>query len=174
MPNYRRFPPDNRPIFITLVTYQRRPILVDHRGALRHALEQTRNSLPFDLHAIVLLPDHCHLIMQLPEGETDFSVRINQIKGRFSRALPGLDETTDHSRQKRRERAVWQRRFWEHVIRNEEEFARHLDYIHFNPVKHGYAERCRDWPWSSFHRCVGKGYYDIDWGVNIELDSAGE
>jgi len=174
MPNYRRFPAGNRPIFITLVTHQRRPILIEYRDAFRHALLQTRKRLPFHLHAIVLLPDHCHLIMQLPEGESDFSIRINQIKGRFSRALPALAEAHNHSRQKRRERAIWQRRFWEHVIRNEEELARHLDYIHFNPVKHGYVERCRDWRWSSFHRFVGKGYYDIDWGVDIRIKSAGE
>ncbi|MEN8168744.1 MAG: transposase [Pseudomonadota bacterium] len=174
MPNYRRFAAENRPVFITLVSHHRQPILVDHRERLRVALRQTRRSLPFDITAMVLLPDHCHLIMQLPEGEDDFSTRVNQIKGRFSRAIPANYPTTNPSRMKRREREVWQRRFWEHVIRNEEELLRHLDYIHYNPVKHGLVARCRDWPWSSFHRYVRDGCYDSEWGVDVELDTAGE
>jgi putative transposase len=174
MPSYHRFSPANRPLFITLVTHQRKPILVENRTLFRNALRQIQQRHTFDINAIVLLPDHCHLIMQLPEGNDNFSARINQIKGRFSRAIPAFDGQTTSSRKKRREREVWQRRFWEHVIRSEEDLARHLDYLHFNPVKHGLVGRCRDWPWSSFHRFVAEGYYDIEWGVNVELETVGE
>ena len=174
MPDYRRFPAGNRPIFITLVTHQRLPILIAHRSALRNALLQTRRTLPFSLDAMVLLPDHCHLIIRLPQGDGDFSTRIGQIKGRFTRSMPHPRAPSATSRRRRREREIWQRRFWEHVIRNEGELARHLDYIHFNPVKHGLAMRCRDWPWSSFHRFVQSGYYDRDWGIDVELETTGE
>ena len=174
MPNYHRFAPENRPLFITLITHQRKPILVENRALFRNALRLTQQRYPFDIKAIVLLPDHCHLLMQLPEDDDNFSLRINQIKGRFSRAIPAHHKPTNPSRKKRREREVWQRRFWEHLIRSEEDLARHLDYIHFNPVKHGLVECCRDWPWSSFHRFVSDGYYDIGWGVNVDLESAGE
>ncbi|GAB6040541.1 REP-associated tyrosine transposase [Endothiovibrio diazotrophicus] len=162
MSNYRRHALNNRALFVTVVTAQRAPILGDHVDALRTAIGHVQQRHPFNLPAAVILPDHCHLLMELPEGEENYSLRIRQIKERFTRLVPDAVSPTD-SRLKRRERGVWQRRFWEHQIRDEEDFRRHLEYIHYNPVKHGYVGRCRDWPYSSFERWVQRGVYALDW-----------
>ena len=178
MPDYLRHPTGNRPVFITLVTAKRVPLLLDHMLKFRSALTSVQHRHPFRLPAIVVLPDHCHFIMTLPEGDEDFSTRIGLVKGAFSREVPDASELSE-SRRKRRERGVWQRRFWEHIIRNEGDFKRHFDYIHYNPVRHGYVKHCREWPFSSFHKYVQRGIYPIDWGScgqpeGVEIDMAGE
>lgn len=147
-----------------MVTLHRAPLLVVHHDLLRRAFLATKQRHPFRMPAIVILPDHCHFIMELPDGDADFSTRIGLIKSAFSRALPGVEETISASRLKRRERGVWQRRFWEHTIRDEMDFQRHFDYIHYNPVKHGHAARSRDWKLSSFQRYIEKGIYTPEWG----------
>ena len=114
------------------------------------------------MEAVVVLPDHLHAIWTLPEDEADFSVRRALIKADFSRRLPSR-ESVSASRSRKRERGIWQRRYWEHVLRDQDDFARHLDYIHFNPVKHGHVKRFRDWPYSSFHRMVRLGIYPAAW-----------
>jgi putative transposase len=123
--------------------------------------------MPFKTEAVCLLPDHLHCIWALPEDESDYSIRWSEIKRLFTRAYvreigPGGER--GESRRKRREAAVWQRRFWEHMIRNEEDLNRHIDDIHYNPVKHGLVKRVCDWPWSSFHRYVRMGFYEREWG----------
>jgi putative transposase len=163
VPRYRRYRAANHPRFITLVTADRVPRLVAHWPALRRALRGVQDCHPFRVDALVVLPDHCHLILTLPEGESDYASRINQLKGAFSRQVPDF-APVNPSRQRRRERGVWQRRFWERLLLDEVDYRRHFDYLHYNPVKHGYVSRCRDWPYSTFHRCVERGVYGRDWG----------
>ena len=119
---------------------------------------------------MAVLPDHLHAVWTLPEGDADFAKRWQLIKSTFSRALPS-GERISESRIARRERGIWQRRYWEHTIRDENDFARHVDYIHINPVKHGLVTRVRDWPFSSFHRMVKLGIYPEDWAGDAAVNS---
>ena len=113
--------------------------------------------------AVVILPDHLHCVWRLPDGDADYSTRWSLIKATFSRSL-ARGERRSASRIKRGERGIWQRRFWEHCLRDENDYARHVDYIHWNPVKHGHVDRATDWAYSSFHRYVARGVYASDWG----------
>ena len=137
-------------------------LLTDRITELRQAFRETHRDHPFETDAIVVLPDHLHAVWTLPGGDTDFSLRWSLIKARFSRSIE-TGERVSLSRQRRRERGLWQRRFWEHCIRDEDDLAAHIDYIHANPVKHGYAARAIDWRWSSFHRYVRDGRLPSDW-----------
>ena len=119
----------------------------------------------------VILPDHLHTIWTLPEHEPDFALRWRLIKSAFSRDLPG-GERISASRAAKGERGVWQRRYWEHTLRGEDDFVRHLDYIHFNPVKYGHAVRVQDWPYSSFRRWVRFGAYPVDWAGTVGDETA--
>ena len=160
MSNYRRaFVPGGR-YFFTLVTWRRKAILgeADAIDALRSAMRKVKRNRPFDIDGIVVLPDHLHCILQLPEGDPDFSGRWREIKKACSRRIaPAFDH--------RRERRFWQRRFWEHAIRDDDDWRRHMDYIHYNPVRHGMVTRPGDWPWSSFRMSVDRGWYAPDWGA---------
>ena len=140
-------------------------MLVDHIDALRNAVALTRQRYPFDIDAFVVLPDHLHAVWTLPPGDADFSTRWRLIKARFAKALP-KQERLSAVRKARNERGIWQRRYWEHTLRDERDFARHVDYIQFNPVKHGHVTRVQDWPYSSFHRMVRLGIYPPDWAGN--------
>jgi putative transposase len=144
-------------------------LLVDRIDALREAFRTARQNHPFRTEAMVVLPEHLHVIWTLPEADSDFSTRWALIKARFSRAVE-IHETRSDSRLRRRERGIWQRRYFEHVIRDAEDLARHVDYIHWNPVKHGWVERVVDWPYSSFHRFVECGRLPIDWAVSERGD----
>jgi putative transposase len=166
---YRRYYVDGAMVFFTLVTHQRRKLFEEElaRKCLREALETVRKKRPFSVDAVVLLPDHLHMIWTLPADDGDFSLRWRRIKAEFTEsylAAGGLEGQRSASRRKRKERGIWQRRFWDHVIRDELDFERHLDYIHFNPVKHGYVPCPRDWPYSSFQRWVERGVYEPNWG----------
>jgi len=119
----------------------------------------------------VILPEHLHAVWTLPDGDIDFPLRWRLVKTAFSRALPS-DETVSTSRKSKGERGIWQRRFWEHTLRDEDDYARHVDYIHFNPVKHGHVGCVRDWPYSSFHRMVREGILPEDWAGDCEDDGA--
>ncbi len=162
MSNYRRAQSTGGKYFFTAVTKNRKPWFnnENHIDCLRQAFRQTLLEKPFVIEAIVILPDHLHCIWQLPDGDSDFSSRWREIKKRVSR---DLDRKINH----RNERQVWQRRFWEHQIRDEIDWQNHLDYIHFNPVKHGLVQQVKDWPWSSFHKFVAKGWYPNDWGYQL-------
>ncbi len=173
MPDYRRAWVPGGTFFFTVVTYGRRPILTGEaaRVALRHAMARTRHDHPFELDAIVILPDHLHAIWTLPVGDADFSTRWRLIKARFTRGwLPsdearggGISSRPTFVRASRGERDVWQPRFWEHAIRDEGDLERHLDYVHYNPVKHGLAGCPHGWAWSSFGRLAGESVYRADW-----------
>jgi putative transposase len=173
MPEYRRSNLAGGIFFFTVVTFNRLPILTGDiaRKLLHDAWVNTAARFPFQTEAVVLMPNHIHCIWHLPEDDANFSVRWKEIKYSFTKGYldqVGPGEARNASRQKREEAAVWQRRFWEHTLRDEVDLNRHLDYIHFNPVKHGLVERVADWPWSSFHRYVKLGYYDPDWGAGLE------
>ncbi|EGV28618.1 hypothetical protein ThidrDRAFT_3610 [Thiorhodococcus drewsii AZ1] len=138
-------------------------LLIDHIAALRAAVRHVRQAHPFEIIAWVVLPEHMHAVWILPPGDSEYPMRWNQIKGGFSRRIPS-GERVSASRSSRRERGVWQRRYWEHLIRDERDLERHVDYVHWNPVKHGYVSRVVDWPFSSFHTFVRRGWLDADWG----------
>ncbi len=152
MPNYRRiFVPGGCYFFTVNLLDRQSRLLVDHIGPLRDAVRDTHARFPFVIDAMVILPDHLHAVWTLPPGDADFSVRWRWIKIRFSRALPKT-ERLDPVRLARGERGIWQRRYWEHVIRDERDFRKHIEYCWFNPVKHGHVAKVEDWPYSSFHR----------------------
>ena len=130
------------------------------------------DAYPFLVNAWVVLPDHLHFIWTLPDGDSDYSKRWGLIKAKFSkRANAVLDrvEGKTESRQRHREASIWQRRFWEHQIRDEEDLRRHVDYIHYNPVKHGFVKRVKNWRWSSFHGYCLRGQYSVDWGEDAGI-----
>jgi putative transposase len=178
MSDYRRFYVPGGQFFFTIVTARRRPILANPQAqaALRQAIETCRESKPFQIPALVLLPDHLHMIWTMPPYDHNFSTRIGRIKADFSRlwlASGGHETSVREYDRKNGRRGVWQRRFWEHLIRDPTDFENHYHYIHFNPVKHGYVQCVRDWPWSSFHQAVAKGYYPPDWGCTNQGTPAG-
>ncbi len=166
---YRRWRQPGGIYFFTVVSYDRRPILVSDvaRPLLRGAFEDTDRERPFEILAIVLLPDHLHALWQLPPSDDDFSTRWRLIKSRFTRSLleAGYKEPPRcASRRRRNEHAIWQRRGWEHLIHDEDEWKHHLDYSHYNPVKHGLVSRPSEWPYSTFSKYVRLGEYDENWG----------
>jgi putative transposase len=157
--------------FFTVVTHNRRPFLVtEHaRSCLRQAWEQTQRQCPFDVIAVCVLPDHLHCIWELPEGDDDFPKRWQELKSMFTRTYlrTGGEEGKRTALQQRKgERAVFQPRYYEHCIRDDEDLRRHFDYTHYNPVKHGFAKSAAAWPWSTFHRYARMGWYDADWGLS--------
>lgn len=172
MPNYRRaFVPGGSWFYTVNLLERNRRLLVDHADALRYAFEQTRQSYPFEIAAIVVLPDHLHAIWRLPPDDADFSTRWRLIKTRFAKSLP-KHERRSAVRKARNERGIWQRRFWEHSIRDDTDYAQHVEYCYFNPVKHGLVRRVQDWPYSSFHRDVRLGLFPLDWAG--DMDRVGE
>jgi putative transposase len=150
---------------VNLAQRHENDLLVRHIAELRAAFRRTRVDRPFAVEGMVVMPEHLHCIWRLPEGDADFSTRWYLIKSRFSRALAYGEEVT-RSRARKGERGVWQRRYWEHLIRDERDYWAHMDYLHFNPVKHGHVAQVREWPHSSFHRWVRQGVYAADWGGN--------
>ena len=169
MPRYVRVFVPGGSFFFTVALLERRlGLLTENVGLLRNAFAEVRRQHPFSVRAIVVLPDHLHCIWTLPDGDSDFSTRWHGIKWRFSRALP-LGERLSRRRAPKGERGIWQRRFWEHALRDDTDLERHLDYIHYNPVKHGYVRRAADWPYSSFRRWVAAGVYPEDWAAPEEV-----
>ena len=152
--------------FFTVNLLERRSdLLVRHIEELRAAVRACRAARPFDIDAWVILPDHMHCVWTLPPGDMDFAGRWRAIKSAFSRHMP-MTEPRSASRTARNERGIWQRRFWEHAIRDDPDYAGHVDYVHFNPVKHGLVKNVGDWPYSTFHRAVAKGQYPESWCGN--------
>jgi putative transposase len=172
MTDYRRNFIAGGSFFFTVNLANRRlRLLTEHIDALRAAFRQTQRHHPFTIDAIVVLPDHLHAVWTLPEGDADFATRWRLIKATFSRNL-ATGERISGSRAAKGERGIWQRRYWEHTIRSENDFERHVDYVHINPVKHGLVPRVNDWPYSSFHRLVKLGVYPEDWAGDVSTDGA--
>jgi len=142
--------------------------LIDEIDLLRLVFSSTKTRHPFEIEAMVVLPDHLHCIWTLPPDEHDFAKRWRVIKAAFSRGI-AKSNSVNEGEVRRRERGIWQRRYWEHLIRDDTDYVRHIDYIHFNPVKHGYVNRASDWPYSSIQRYIRSGDIDSDWGVSNEF-----
>ncbi|CUU21792.1 putative transposase [Bradyrhizobium sp. JR7.2] len=170
MSRYRRT--QGSTFFFTVVLADRSStLLADHVDRLRRIYQTVQQRRPFETVAICILPDHLHAIWSLPKNDSDFSSRWNLIKGGFSRGLEAQERSA--SKSLKREKGIWQRRYWEHAIRDDADLERHVDYIHFNPVKHGLVTRVRDWSLSSFHRYVDQGTLPVDWGGDMR-DIAGQ
>lgn len=172
MPNYRRNYTSGGSYFFTVVTNNRAKILLvdGARRILREAIKDCQARWPFEIDAFVLLGDHLHTIWTLPANDANYSLCWSYIKKEFSKrylAAGGQEQERNDSRQHRRERGFWQRRFWEHALRDEKDFERHVDYIHYNPVKHGLVSRAKDYPHSTFHRYQRQGVYDSSWGCSV-------
>ena len=163
MRHYRRVLVAGATYFFTLNLQNRKSNLLTHNiNALRASFKKVQHAHPFHIDAIVVLPDHCHVIMTLPIADADYSKRLSLIKGSFSRQIE-VYEPVSISRQKKRERGIWQRRFWEHLIHDAIDYEYHINYIHYNPVKHGYVKNPLYWQYSSIHRCVRKGILGQNW-----------
>jgi putative transposase len=169
MPNYRRYRVEGGTYFFTVNLLERYPndLLVRHIELLRSVVRQVRERWPFHIDAWVVLPDHLHCLWTLPPGDHDFTNRWRLIKQGFSKALR-QDEHRSAVRIKRGERGIWQRRFWEHVIRDDRDYAAHVDYCHINPYKHGYVKHLAEWPYSTFHHFVAQGFYPANWATGTE------
>jgi putative transposase len=171
MSDYRRACVKGGVFFFTVATYKRRPLFTEESAvdALRDSFKRVMAAYPFQVDAMVVLPDHLHCIWILPDGDSDFSLRWRLVKSDFTHYGPvSPAEAASNSRLKKKEKGNWQRRFWEHMIRDEDDLNSHRDYIHYNPVKHGLATSPGEWKPSSFNRFVKEGYYTPDWGQNPE------
>jgi putative transposase len=172
MSEYRRFYIQGGIVFFTVITNNRARFLCSAlaRNILRKKILECKERWPFELTAIVLQPDHLHALWTMPSGEDDYSQRWGWIKKEFTKEWlsgGGPEEFISDFRRRRNDRGVWQPRFWEHQIRDEEDFERHLDYIHYNPVKHGLTTSPKDWPYSSFRKWVAKSVYSLDWASEL-------
>src|SRR6185437_7061761 len=166
MSDYRRAKIAGGTFFFTLALADcSSELLVREIDRLRRVYDEVRQRCPFRTLAICILPDHMHALWSLPSGDSDFAQRWNRIKRGFSRGLPAASRSS--SKVAKREKGIWQRRYWEHVIRDDQDLARDVDYIHFNPVKHGLVSCVCDWPHSSFHRYVERGDLPADWGGDV-------
>lgn len=173
MVNYRRNIIPGASYFFTVTLHDRSStLLIDRIDNLREVMHSVRAERPFHIDAIVIMPDHLHCIWTLPSEDADYSMRWREIKSRFSRRVP-KSESRSAGRITKGERGIWQRRFWEHTLRDSSDVERHVDYIHYNPVKHGYVSRVRDWPYSSFHQYVKRGEYPLEWAGNDECEIGG-
>ena len=170
--DYRRAWHQGGTYFFTVNLLQRKNnrLLVEHIQTLRHVVAQVKKTYPFIIHAWVVLPEHLHCVIELPEGDADFKTRWILTKMLFSKAIPKI-ELRSAVRIKRRERGIWQRRYWEHLIRDEADFRAHVDYVHINPLKHGLVKQVADWEYSTFHRLVKAGIYPRDWAGGDEMAS---
>lgn len=177
MARFRRALTPGAHYFFTVVTLDRRPVLTMEpvRRALSEGIRAVRQRAPFRLTAIVLLPDHLHCVWALPDGDADYATRWSLIKRLTAQAVrTTLPAVTSSAALARRELGLWQRCFWEHQIRDERDLERHLDYIHWNPVKHGLVSTPSAWPYSSFQRFVARGLYPQDWASRDERSDAGD
>ena len=159
--------------FFTLITCNRQKIFTEENevSVLREAFRYVLKRHPFRIEAFVLLPDHLHTIWTLPDGDSNYPMCWSLIKSHFTRNWDRKLGVTNPSRKNKGEQSVWQRRYWEHNIRNEDDFIQHVEYIHYNPVKHGLIDAPIDWKYSSFHTFIRRGDYSPDWGAgNMNLN----
>jgi putative transposase len=168
MPNYRRVRVPGGSFFFTVVTNRRARLFTHPRGRrlLGSMFRRCLLKWPFTINALVLLPEHLHAIWSLPPGDDDYPKRWAWIKKEFTKEwlrAGGAEAQFSDARRRERRRGIWQPRYWEHTLEDEDDFERHFDYIHYNPVKHGHVKCPRDWPWSSFHRWLARGVYPEHW-----------
>lgn len=172
--DYRRAWHPGGTYFFTVNLLQRRgnDLLIHHIELLRRVVADVRRRHPFKIHGWVVLPEHLHCVIELPVGDADFATRWRLIKMGFSKGLPRT-ERLSKVRARRGERGIWQRRYWEHLIRDEADYRAHMDYVHINPLKHGLVGQVCDWPYSTFHRLVVQGVYPKDWAGGMEAEARG-
>ncbi len=166
MATFRRDITKGATYFFTVASYRRQPILTKPEliASLRDAIAEIKKNHPFEIVAWVVLPDHMHAVWTLPKDDSDYGKRWGLIKRFVSREVGNAATLKlTKSQGKRNESGLWQRRFWEHRIRDDDDLQKHVDYIHYNPVKHGLVERVSDWPHSTFHRFVEKGWLTQNW-----------
>jgi putative transposase len=172
MSNYRRFYQNESIVFLTIVTYNRQPIFnnPENISLLRHIIAMVKSEMPFEILGAVILPDHLHFLWQLPINDHNYSKRVGRLKALFTKSLNKNNYKLPiaESRKKHQEKNIWQRRFWEHTIQNEQDFEHHLNYIHYNPVKHNLISCPHFWQYSSFNLWVKKGFYSVDWACNCD------
>lgn len=172
MSNYKRYYLNNCYVFITIISYNRKPILISNIRLLRESFKKALKMFDFEIYGSVILPDHMHLIIRPDDVNKD---NYSKIIGTIKRTFTQLIDETNHdknisiSRQKRNEKGIWQRRFYDHIIRNENDLYKHLDYVHYNPVKHGYIKNVRDWEFSSFNKFVKLKNYEPNWGSESDI-----
>ncbi|PKM44684.1 MAG: transposase [Gammaproteobacteria bacterium HGW-Gammaproteobacteria-1] len=172
MPDYRRAWRQGGTYFFTVNLLERhRTLFTDHIDLLRNVVGDVRRRFPFTIHGWVVLPEHLHCVIELPAGDSDFPLRWRLMKSGFSKQLPRVERRSD-VRVRRGERGIWQRRYWEHLIRDEADFTAHMDYVHYNPVKHGLVRCVSEWPYSTFHRLVSQGVYPSDWAGGLHASVA--
>jgi putative transposase len=176
MTAYRRNKTAGASYFFTVNVLNRSTeLLINHIDVLREAHQYVIRRHPFQLEAMVVLPDHIHAIWTLPPDDDNYPMRWRLFKSYFSRNIPDFEhEPISTSRQSKGERGIWQRRYWEHLIRDEKDFEQHVHYIHINPVKHGHVSHVKDWSYSTFHRYVKEGKLPLDWGSSIDEGRFGE
>ena len=167
MPDYRRVYAQGHCYFITIVTYRRQKLLVENIQTLRQAFADSKKRYKYKLHAVVVLPDHLHMIIE-PDSAGEYLKIISYIKRKFTYLMHqnpkfSNDIPLTQSRAQKRESTIWQRRYYEHTIRDQRDFQMHLDYIHYNPVKHGWIQRAAEWEYGSFRKYVAMGWYDKEW-----------
>jgi putative transposase len=169
MPEYRRLRQPGGTYFFTVTLDDRHSDLLIRRiNDLRVVMQHVKAVHPFQIDAWVVLPEHLHMLWTLPPGDVDYSTRWSRIKAGLSKRVP-RSEAVSGSRSRKGERQIWQRRFYEHTIRDQDDFNAHVDYIHFNPVKHGHAARPVEWPFSSIHEFIRRGVLDSDWGTGVQI-----
>lgn len=169
--NYRRCIQPGGTFFFTIVTFIRQPLFTspENIATLREAFRYVLNRHLFEIDACAVLPDHIHTIWTLPENDHDYPTRLRLLKSRFTYKLESKpQQMVSPSRKMKQEQAVWQRRYWEHLIRDEDDFRHHIEYIHYNPVKHGLVSAPSEWPYSSFHRYVENSIYPVNWAMTRE------
>jgi putative transposase len=168
MPNYRRAWHPGGTYFFTVNLLERgdNDLLVRHIDLLRETIRSVKQRHPFVIHGWVVLPDHMHCVIELPENDDNFPLRWRLIKMGFSKLLPKQERLSD-VRKRRGERGIWQRRYWEHLIKDEKDYQAHMDYVHINPIKHGLVSKVIDWPYSTFHHLVKTGIYPNDWAGSV-------
>jgi putative transposase len=171
MPDYRRAWHSGGTYFFTVNLLQRQgnDLLTRHIELLRAVVKSVQQRHPFTIHGWVVLPEHLRCVIELPQDDANYATRWRLIKMEFSRALPRT-ERLSVVRTRRGERGIWQRRYWEHLIRDERDFRAHMDYVHINPVKHGLVKCVADWPYSTFHRMVAEGMYPVSWAGGSERE----
>lgn len=161
---YRRLYTEGATYFFTVNLQDRTSdLLIQEIDLLRDCFRKVKQKHPFEINAIVILPDHIHTIWTMPKNDADYSRRWRLIKYYFSHQLKNQDEYISPSREKKQERGIWQRRFWEYKIRNQQDYNNHINYIHYNPIKHDYVQKVKNWRYSSFHKYVELGILDVDW-----------
>lgn len=170
--DYRRLFIQGKHVFLTVVTYNRQPILIKNIDLFRGAFEETKKHFDFEIFAMVVLQDHFHILLK-PKNIKDYPNIIKSIKYNFSNKFDAVGLASPTYIQKR-EKRVWQRRYHEHTIRDEDDLYKHLDYIHYNPVKHGLSQNVKDWEFSSFHKFVKMKNYELNWGTYEKVEKIKE